>query len=285
MEIEDAIQTLVNLGLTVLQAKVYLALITIGPATGRVTAKTANVASQDVYRILTELQEKGLVEKIIAKPNRYKPTSIKDGVAHLLKQKAEEQNENEQKAEELVDNFTRNNLENTTLNESEFVMITTKDANTRRVNEGANRTMRNVDVIDSWDSFKYCILVYAEQIEKGAKRNVKFRYITDKPKKGEATPKIFQTWKKKGWAELRHIPTQPPTSIRIEDGKQVTLCIAPAAKHSLEAPSLFSDNPCLVATLQKYFEVLWNKASKDNTELPKKTTIKSERENYLLPLQ
>ncbi|MCW4019120.1 MAG: hypothetical protein NWF00_10675 [Candidatus Bathyarchaeota archaeon] len=164
-------------------------------------------------------------------------------------------------------------------------MITTKDANARRVNEGANCTRKSVDVIDSWESFKYCILVYAEQIEKGAKRNVKFRYITDKPKKGETAPNIFQAWEKKGWVEIRYIPSPPPTSIRIEDNKQATLCIAPTARHSLEAPSLFSDNPCLVATLQNYFEILWSRAAEDNKKLPKKATIKSERESYLLPLQ
>ncbi|MCW4019121.1 MAG: hypothetical protein NWF00_10680 [Candidatus Bathyarchaeota archaeon] len=99
MKTEEAIQTLVNLGLTVLQAKVYLALVTVGTTTGRITAKAANVASQDVYRVLTELQEKGLAEKIIAKPNKYKPTPVQNGISALLKQKIKEYNENEKKAE------------------------------------------------------------------------------------------------------------------------------------------------------------------------------------------
>ena len=57
---EETVQTLVNLGLTVLQAKVYLSLAKSGVSTGRATAKAAKVASQDVYRVLIELQEKGI---------------------------------------------------------------------------------------------------------------------------------------------------------------------------------------------------------------------------------
>ena len=84
---EETVQTLVNLELTVLQAKVYLALVKLGTSTGRTTAKAAKVASQDVYRVLTELQEKGLVEKIIAKPNKYRPIPLKDGLSMLLQRR------------------------------------------------------------------------------------------------------------------------------------------------------------------------------------------------------
>lgn len=261
---EEAVQTLVNLGLTVLQAKVYVALAKLGASTGRTTAKEAKVASQDVYRVLIELQEKGLVEKIIARPNKYRPIPLQDGFSVLLKHKAYEYKEIEKKTAEILDRFRTNHQENTTAKECEFAMITTKDACLRRLNKAAAiTTKKSVDVIDSWDSFKYSIVVYAEQIIKGAKKNVRFRFITDKPKDGETVPKIFQTWKKNGYVQLRHIPTQPPTSIRIEDREQVTICIMTTG-HAVEAPSLFSDNPCLVAILQDYFERVWSEATEAN---------------------
>ena len=261
---EETVQTLVNLGLTVLQAKVYVALAKLGASTGRTTAKEAKVASQDVYRVLIELQEKGLVEKIIARPNKYRPIPLQDGFSVLLKHKAYEYKEIEKKTAEILDRFRTNHQENTTAKECEFAMITTKDACLRRLNKAAAiTTKKSVDVIDSWDSFKYSIVVYAEQIIKGAKKNVRFRFITDKPKDGETVPKIFQTWKKNGYVQLRHIPTQPPTSIRIEDREQVTICIMTTG-HAVEAPSLFSDHPCLVAILQDYFERVWSEATEAN---------------------
>ncbi|MCW4018846.1 MAG: hypothetical protein NWF00_09260 [Candidatus Bathyarchaeota archaeon] len=198
MQIDEAAPTIVKLGLTFLQAKVYLALVTLGTSTGRTAAKVAKVASQDVYRVLAELQEKGLVEKVIGKPNRYNPTPIQEGICLLLKRKAKEYKENERKAEEILDDFKRKQQENTENNEFQFLMLTTKDANARKIHEGTSRIERGVDVIDSWVSFKYSILIYAEEIAKCVKRKVKVRFITDKPKEGETTPKIFQTWKQKG---------------------------------------------------------------------------------------
>ena len=94
-------------------------------------------------------------------------------------------------------------------------MITTKEAAFRRAEEESFKTKKSVDIIDSWDSFKHCSVAGAELIMRAAKRNVKFRFITDKPKDGETAPKIFQIWKKKCWVELKHIPTRPPAYIRI----------------------------------------------------------------------
>lgn len=142
-------------------------------------------------------------------------------------------------------------------------MITTKDSNLRILNKGDTNIKKSVNIIDSWESFKRSIVVYAEGVIKFAKKNVKLRYITDEPKDRETAPKILQTLKKKGWVELRHVPTKPLSSIRICDGKYVTLSII-SGRTSLEEPSLFSDNPCIVAILQDYFELLWSKATEDS---------------------
>jgi sugar-specific transcriptional regulator TrmB len=81
---DETVETLVNLGLTVLQARVYIALSRLGTQTGRATAKAARVAPQDVYRVLSELQEKGLIEKIISKPNQYRSAPVIQGLSMLL---------------------------------------------------------------------------------------------------------------------------------------------------------------------------------------------------------
>ncbi len=257
---EQDIETLIAIGLTCKQAKVYLTLASLGKADAKTIWKKSGAARQDIYRILTELQEKSLVEKMLGAPTEFRAIPLPDGLSVLLKRKVDEYREIEQKTEKLLDRFRENHQENTSAKEYEFTMITTRDANLRRLRSAQINSEKSVDVIDSWDSFKRAIVVYTEQTIKGAKRNVKFRYITDKPKDGETEPKFLQTWTKNGWFELRHISTQPPASIRIEDRKQVTICVA-TARYTLEAASLFSDNPHLVAILQDYFELLWSKAT------------------------
>ncbi len=64
----DHIQTLMDFGLSYLQANVYLNLVKLEVANVQMIAKASNVARQDVYRVMPILLEMGLGEKIIAKP-------------------------------------------------------------------------------------------------------------------------------------------------------------------------------------------------------------------------
>ena len=57
-------QILTNLGLTPVQARVYLALVESGPLRISAISKASDVARPDVYRILSNLEKIGLVEKI-----------------------------------------------------------------------------------------------------------------------------------------------------------------------------------------------------------------------------
>lgn len=63
-----------ELGLTSLQAKIYLALAQTGNATIRNIAKNSKIARQDVYRIMPSLQKLGLAEQIVVSPTMYKST-------------------------------------------------------------------------------------------------------------------------------------------------------------------------------------------------------------------
>ena len=59
---EENIKTLIDLGLTGAQAKIYIALLYLGPTSTKEISRASKVARPDVYRALTELQESGIVE-------------------------------------------------------------------------------------------------------------------------------------------------------------------------------------------------------------------------------
>lgn len=93
---EDA-ETLAAIGLTSTQAKVYLTLASLRQAKARTIYKNSGVPRQDIYRILTELEGKSLVEKIIAAPTEFRAIPLQDGLSVLLKHKAHEYKEIEKK--------------------------------------------------------------------------------------------------------------------------------------------------------------------------------------------
>ena len=98
---EEDVEALVALGLTTLQAKVYLTLNKLEEA--KTKSETAKVARQEIYRVMNKLQNLCLVEKVIAKPVRYKAVPMQEAVPHLLKRIHEKRLESHNKAMQLIE--------------------------------------------------------------------------------------------------------------------------------------------------------------------------------------
>ena len=69
---ENAVLTLTQLGLTVLESKIYIVLCKYGSLPTRKISKLTKMAQSDVYRVADGLQQKGLVERKICKNDRRK---------------------------------------------------------------------------------------------------------------------------------------------------------------------------------------------------------------------
>jgi sugar-specific transcriptional regulator TrmB len=90
---DEDVEALTSLGLTILQAKVYLALVKSGSSTIREISKTSDVARQDLYRITSELQKLGLVERVIANPTEFRAIELTGGISILLQRVHEKEAE------------------------------------------------------------------------------------------------------------------------------------------------------------------------------------------------
>jgi len=76
-------------GLTEVQAKVYYHLLTLGRTSSTKVAKQLDVHRSEVYRVLRELAEKGIVtEKKGKRPILYTPTPPQEALEILLQQQA-----------------------------------------------------------------------------------------------------------------------------------------------------------------------------------------------------
>jgi sugar-specific transcriptional regulator TrmB len=249
----ETIQTLVNLGLTVLQAKVYIALAKLGTSTGRTTAKQAKVASQDVYRILNELQEKGLIEKIIAKPATYKALPIKEGLSILLQNKKEEYIETEKQAKKILYNFCE--INQSFLQEKlEFTIVSELNHTMKLHGKLAGISKNKIDFVCSGSDkilFYYC----SDYIKEANARGVKIRAIAQKAN-AETSAETPKSSYENPLFELRYLPENViPFGIHIFDRKEVTLSAS-----NEPTPSLKTNSPHVVKLAEAHFESLWNAA-------------------------
>ncbi len=82
---ETTTETLTELGLTLNQARIYVALLSSERLlTVKEISKITNITRQDVYRIMPSLQNNGLVEKTITAPTMFKATPLKLGLSILV---------------------------------------------------------------------------------------------------------------------------------------------------------------------------------------------------------
>ena len=83
---QSELQTLIDLGLTLSQARVYLTLVHFSPLNVASISTTPQVARPDVYRTLDKLKQLGTVEEIVGVPTKYQAFPI-DKIIPLMLQK------------------------------------------------------------------------------------------------------------------------------------------------------------------------------------------------------
>jgi len=80
----EAAKCLTKLGLTVNQARVYIALLRLGSAKASEVAKESGVERAETYRALNRLGELGLVRASVLKPTCFIPSPPEEGISRLL---------------------------------------------------------------------------------------------------------------------------------------------------------------------------------------------------------
>jgi len=75
---------LLGLGLSLNQARVYLAILKLEKTTAGQVAKYSKVRREDIYRILPSLEAMGLIERIMGKPALIRATPISDALSLLV---------------------------------------------------------------------------------------------------------------------------------------------------------------------------------------------------------
>lgn len=257
---EEPVQTLVKLGLTVLQAKVYLSLVKLGTSTGRTTAKAAKVAPQDVYRVLTELEEKGLIEKLIAKPNKYRPIPLEKGLSMLLQRRNKQTIELKKATFEVfnafqsIDNFEEQN------ETGDFVLIPNGKPIENRVARVWETAKTNISLMNDfqegmdWHEKEFGLEV------KALKKGINVREILSKTQKNYRTRKSF--WllmNSKSGYQVRYLYVPSPAKLMIKDNKEVFISTTRKINSS-DYPGLWSNNQILVQLIQEWFDNMWERA-------------------------
>ena len=254
----EDVEALTGLGLTVLQAKVYLALVKSGTATIKEISKTAGVARQDLYRITSALQKLGLVERVIAIPTEFRAIELTGGISLLLQRVHQKEAESHKKILKLMQRYQDKNVEVKPLEGGPlFILVPEGEAVILRTMKALENAQTSMDSIISWRKFSYLMLNAQKfQLKEALKRGVKLRFITEKPEDERQLPKIVEPFRNNYSFKVRYLLAAPLAHIGLFDKKEVFINTSTTGNLT-ETLLLWSNFPSLAVVVQDYFEMLW----------------------------
>lgn len=239
----EKVLTLTGLGLSILQARVYLAIAELGKGTARDTARLSKIARQDIYRVIDDLQELGLIEKIMTTPATFRCAPIEPSLSALIEHRTKQISKLQEKTREIIKNFSAKDVADTLNKEPQFVMYLEKDKADLKIPAAIAKAQTSVSGFGIAEIFKIKLFKFREHVKKAAKKGVKMRFILDKPVNGKPLSSL----------KIRYMHTPPLVGCVIVDDKEVFF----RTSKNLEARILWSSNSFFVDTIKDYFEKTW----------------------------
>jgi sugar-specific transcriptional regulator TrmB len=246
---------LTRLGLTPLQAQVYLALTKLNKATIKTVSTTSKIDRANVYRVLIRLHEINLVEKFLGNPTIFKALPLSEGLKMLMERKEKEDKEIKMQAKELLKKYKQTNQELHIDDKCEIVLVPSGKLTVRKVEEMVDANLQTHDLIIYWSDFEEQVPEVIARWKKLLQRDVKVRILVYL-KPNCALPESVLALKKFKEFKIKQITKQPKSTISIIDGNQAFLSVSPQLSASSK-PGLWVSNPGIVGLVEDYFEVLW----------------------------
>jgi sugar-specific transcriptional regulator TrmB len=253
------VSTLVELGLSRSQAIVYLALAKSKILTAQAIHTISGVARPDVYRVLGELENAGLVEKIISKPEKFHAISAEECVSTLLRRRKRKTQQLQKEALRLAQALRGETAHEEPDDKYGFILISGRNA----VYSKAEKMMRSAKESICFLGLTRRVLAWlptgSSSLEEALARKVDCRMIMPKPEK-DLREQLKSIGKHPNF-DLRLILEQPKTAFSIWDQKEILITTS-AIDTPTPAPTLWSNNKSIINLCQEYFESLWLKAEK-----------------------
>jgi sugar-specific transcriptional regulator TrmB len=261
---EEITETLKELGLTSLQAKVYLALNSLNQAPVKDISRVLRVARQEIYRALAELLMLGIIEKRIGAPNEFRAIPLKLALSFLLERKRDQAFKLEEKTARMINavgvqqKLTQPNYD--------FLLLDGKEILVNRAND-LFATSQTIRIVNESNLSVYWWVDQFQLFAKALKRSAKIQVIIDKFQEESPAIEAIQKLKKSPSFEIRYLQSKPPLLFIIYDDHMGLLAITPTDEaivtKQVFPQMLCSNHPAFIELLQNYFAHLWNNAQEE----------------------
>jgi hypothetical protein len=236
-----------------LQARTYLALISLNEADVQRISKQSNIARQDIYRIIPRLEELGLVEEIIATPKQYRAISLNEGTLSLYQKKMDADTKLKKNIASLIRESNKPIYNICEENKSDFIITN----NHKRVAENLEKTYSEALYLDiilpGGKAIDFMACQFYDCISKAISNNARIRVISTKTELTNRTKKSLQILGFNPNFEIKFVNTIFAFCLAIVNKKEVNISISDKG-----VPSLWTNNCQVVSMSQLMFENQWS---------------------------
>jgi sugar-specific transcriptional regulator TrmB len=258
---DDCLRLLVQVGFTETQAKVYLALSTTGQTDAKNLAKQANVPRQATYRTLGELQEKGIVEKIITIPQQYKAVPFSDGLGIMISTKAKEYAHITQKAKEFLLKYEIQKQAKESEKDYHISILEGKETIINRIGILTAKSTVEICVCQTLQRWIHVNTEIADIVMGELKKGVKYRSVIEHTEGEISIPKDLKPILKHPNYQIRVIREKLKINAALYDDNVGCFSFYPARSVS-ETPVIVTNHPSLLVGFRDHFENLWRDSEK-----------------------
>jgi sugar-specific transcriptional regulator TrmB len=251
---EDEVQTLIDLGLTKRQARVILALARFEYSTAYPLAKASKLPRQDVYRVLDELLELGLIEKEIGSPTKFFSLPIQDVCSLLLNRRVENISDLRIRTKILIRNLREPSNKLGDNEKFKVQIIPEGDAFVLKIMKSIDRAQKSVDAIASSKALPQGLFFLADALGKATHRGARVRILTDKIDESEFN--TFSPFLNGKDFETRIISNHSDIRFCVYDKQEVTVVLS-SERDFGKSCLLWSDCSSLARTYQDHFDMMW----------------------------
>ena len=248
---------LIGYGLTRNNSIVFTALIKNNTGlSAKQISQITYLARETVYKTLTNLEKKGLIEKSIEFPKKYFPIPLKTAMNILHIKKQSQMNELMALKKKVFRTSDLNSNINNLKDETEFVLVPKNKHLFNRITKAITNSQESVNIISSWKRVSKALIVYEDAITKALSNGVKFQVLVSEKIEDNKIPEDFKIFQYHDNTIVKFFEFSVKLVEIIIDDREVFLMIAPQAE-LLESSALWSNNKSLIAALKTCFDAVY----------------------------
>ena len=246
------------MGLTHTEARIYMVLLCLKSATAREVHCESNIARQDVYRILSNLEDKGLIDKVLAKPAKFRPIPANEAILLLAQRRIKKNRQLRKKARKAFKNFEAECVATAPLKKTANFMLlssseTSPTGHIDKPGKAVDSAKKSVMGLITFELFMKVKLMHEQVWKEALKRGVKFKFTISKRSNKELELNLDPMLQNTDHFEIRWIQTPLQATVLLVDEEEV-FC---RTGISIENPVLWSADPNFVALIKDYLKTKW----------------------------